>query len=184
MKLWFGLVLMAAAVLAQAPAPDLAVAVEGKVVDSATKQPVEGARVILVRMGVAGDRYGSDIYEVQPGTGLSDPESSRMAMVTERDGGFRFKVKAPATVMLFVSADGYVRTQTRFGQGATEHVLKVGEPRTDLVLPIEAEAGLTGRVIDIETRQGLAGLTVTPYQYRNQTGYRMFSPRGRFERRL
>ncbi len=179
MKFWFCLILMAAAVWAQAPAPDLAVAFEGKVVDSATKQPVEGARVILVRMGVAGDMYGSDIYQVQPGTGLSDPESKRMAVVTERDGGFRFKVKAPATVMLFVSADGYVRTQTRFGQGATEYVLKVGEPRTDLVLPIEAEAGLYGRVIDIDTRQALAGLTVVPFQYRNMTGYRTMFPGGR-----
>lgn len=178
MKTWLCLILMMAAAWAQAPA-DEAVELSGKVVDSATRQPVEGARVILVRMGVAGDRYGSDIYQVEPRTGLSDPESKRMAMVTERDGGFRFKVKAPATVMLFVSADGYVRTQTRFGRGATEYVLKLGEPRTDLVLAIEAEAGLTGRVTDIETRQGLAGLTVTPFQYRMMTGYKSLFPGGR-----
>jgi hypothetical protein len=177
MKIRLVLMLMMAAAWGQAQA-DEAVELSGKVVDSATRQPVEGARVILVRMGVAGDAYGSSIYAVEPGTGLNDPESSRMAMVTERDGGFRFKVKAPATVMLFVSADGYVRTQTRFGRGATEYILKVGEPRTDLVLPIEAEAGLYGQVTDIETRQGLAGLTVTPYQYRNLTGYRMFVPAG------
>ncbi|MBA3973110.1 MAG: hypothetical protein C0504_02695 [Candidatus Solibacter sp.] len=177
MKIWFGLMLMMAA-WGQAPA-DEAVELSGKVVDSATRQPVEGARVILVRMGISGDRYGSDIYAVEPGTGLSDPGSSRMAMVTERDGGFRFKVKSPATVMLFVSADGYVRTQTRFGRGATEYVLKLGEPRTDLVLAIEAEAGLAGRVTDIETRQGLAGLTVTPFQYRMMTGYKSLFPGGR-----
>ncbi len=172
------LLFVAASLWAQAPAPENPVALEGKVIDSATKQPVEGARVILVRMGVPGDKYGSDIYQVEPGTGLSDPDSSRMAMVTERDGGFRFKVKAPATVMLFVSADGYVRTQTRFGKGATEYVLKIGEPKTDLVLAIEAEAGLSGRVFDADTREGIAGLVVAPYQYRNQTGYRMFIPAG------
>ena len=174
MKIWFGLVLMAAAGWAQAPA-DEAVELSGKVVDSATKQPVEGARVILVRMGIAGDGYGPGIFQVEPGAGLSDPESKRMAMVTERDGGFRFKVKSPATVMLFVSAQGYVRTPLRFGRDQVEYVLKTGEPRTDVVLAIDAEAGLYGRVIDADTRQGVAGLSVTPYSYRKSAGYRMFS---------
>lgn len=174
MKFWIGLVLMAAAAWAQAPADPL-VELSGKVVDSATKQPVEGARVILVRMGVPGDGYGPGIYEVEPGTGLSDPESSRMAMVTERDGGFRFKVKAPATVMLFVSAQGYVRTRLRFGLNQVEYVLKAGEPRTDVVMAIDAEAGLIGRVIDADTRQGVPGLSVAPYSYSNSAGYRMFA---------
>lgn len=66
---------MAAAAWAQAPADPL-VELSGKVVDSATQQPVEGAWVILVRMGVAGDRNGSDIYKVEPGTGLSDPRAA------------------------------------------------------------------------------------------------------------
>lgn len=165
---------MVSAAWAQAPV-DEAVELSGKVVDSATRQPVEGARVILVRMGVAGDGYGSDIYRVEPGTGLSDPESKRMAMVTERDGGFKFKVKAPATVMLFVSAQGYVRTRLLFGRNQVEHVLKAGEPRTDVVLAIDAEAGLIGRVIDADTRQGVAGLSVAPYSYTKSAGYRMFS---------
>ncbi len=174
MKFWIGLILMAAAAWAQAPA-DEAVELSGKVVDSATKQPVEGARVILVRMGIAGDGYGPSIYQVEPGTGLNDPESSRMAMVTERDGGFRFKVKAPATVMLFVSAQGYVRTPLRFGRNQVEYVLKARQPRTDIVLAIDAEAVLYGRVIDADTRQGVAGLAVAPYSYTKSSGYRMFS---------
>lgn len=52
---------MAAAAWAQAPAEPV-VELSGRVVDPATEQPVEGARLILVRMGVPGDRYGSDIY--------------------------------------------------------------------------------------------------------------------------
>lgn len=174
MTTWLGLILMVAAAWAQAPG-DEAVELSGKVVDSATRQPVEGARVILVRMGIAGDGYGPGIYQVEPGTGLSDPGSSRMAMVTERDGGFRFNVKSPATVMLFVSAQGYVRTPLRFGRDQVEHVLKAGEPRADVVLAIDAEAGLYGRVIDIDTRRGVANLSVTPYSYTNNAGYRMFS---------
>lgn len=97
-----------------------------------------------------------------------------MAMVTERDGGFRFKVKLPATVMLFVSAQGYVRTRLRFIRDQVEYVLKAGDARTDIVLAIDAEAGLYGRVIDTDTRQGVAGLTVTPYSYTKNAGYRMF----------
>jgi len=169
------LFLMTAPLWAQAPAPDPAVALEGKVVDSATKQPVAGARVIFVRMGIPNDRYGPNIYKVEPVEGEQDPDAARVATLTDSNGGFRFRVRAPATVMLFVDAPGYVRTPMRFGRGQTEYVLKPGEPRADVVLAIDAEAGLYGRVIDIDTRQGVAKLVVTPYKYENLAGNRMFT---------
>jgi protocatechuate 3,4-dioxygenase beta subunit len=160
------------------PAVEEATLVEGKVLDSASKQPVGGARVILVRTDQPNASYGGEIYKVEPGQGEPDSGTPRMAVLTGIDGVFRFRINAPATFMLFVDTPGYVRTPLRFGVGSSEYKLKPGEPLTNIVRMIDAEASLSGRVIDIDTREGVQGLAVTPYQYRSMTGYRMLVPAG------
>jgi hypothetical protein len=98
--------------------------VEGRVVDALTNQPVEKARVVLLRTDRP-NAYGMKTFEQPAGAWDADPSAVQMAVDTAPDGSFQFRVASPAKFRLFSSAKGDVRQgmvidDARFGCGALQ----------------------------------------------------------------
>jgi hypothetical protein len=148
--------------------------ISGQVVDSATKQPLAGARVVLVRMG-PGASYSMRTFEMELSPESPDPASAGFAILTGDQGLFRCKVTAPAEFMIFVSRPGYVKwgmsfeTQRRF-------VVKPGENPEPLRVAMDAEGAITGKVVDADTGAALPGLSVTALKWRVFKGTRALMP--------
>ncbi len=142
---------------------DLPTAVEGKVLDSATRLPVPGAHVILARTEKSGTLADPGLYDTKPSAGDPDPAADRLAVLTGNDGVFRFAIQAPARFALFVDAPGYVRTQA----GMTSYQLKPGVPIADISIRLTHELSISGRVVDDETGKPVPGLAVLAYRYRS-----------------
>ncbi len=158
------LLLACAFALLGAAQADLPTAVEGKVLDSATKLPVAGARVILARFDRPGIGLSVGLYDTKPSAGEPAPNADRLAVVTGNDGAFRFSIQAPARFGLFADAPGYVRTPTVFSPKST-YTLKPGVPITDISLRLTHEVGISGRAIDAETEKPLPHMAVTANRY-------------------
>ena len=154
------------AVPAQSPAteasqstePGEIVTVEGKVLDSTTNQPIEGARVGLLR----DDRGMAIMAPMWDEADEDDPAAQRQKTVTSSNGIFRFRIQSPAQFQLFIECEGYLD-----GQAGNFRRLKVerGQSKDDIVIQLKPEGALSGRVIDIETRKPLANLTVVAHGY-------------------
>ncbi|MCL4842761.1 MAG: hypothetical protein KJZ79_13020 [Bryobacteraceae bacterium] len=130
--------------------------VRGQVVDSFTGLGVAEARVILQRTDRGSFHPEGDFWSV-PSEEASQASADRLAVVTGAGGRFEFVVEAPATVRLFASAEGYVRL---VGGTGLMFALKPGDERASLVLKLHREGSISGRVIDIDTREPVAGLAV------------------------
>jgi hypothetical protein len=148
------------------PPVEAAVTIEGKVIDSATKLPVAGARVVLVRVDRSGVAITSGVFDTRPSAGEPDPGADRLAAVTGSNGVFRFAVEAPAKFVLFVDAAGYVRTETAVSREST-YVLKAGTPITDITIRLSPELSISGRVVDGESDQPMPDLSVMAHRYRS-----------------
>jgi len=166
--------------LAQAPAAAPAQAtesgeiatVEGKVLDSASGQPVEGAQVGLLRM----DRGSTRLSPMWDEAAEDDPSAQRQKTLTGSNGIFRFRIQAPAPFELFIERDGYIS-----GQAGNFRRLQIepGQLMDDIVIQLQPEGYIRGRVVDIDTRQPLAGLRVVAHGYHEVMGERgPFLPMG------
>ncbi len=171
------LLLACALALLGAAQGDLPTAVEGKVLDSATKQPVPGARVILARLDRPGLGIGPGLYDTKPSASEPDPKADRIAVLTGDDGVFRFSVLAPAKFALYVDAPGYVRTPTGISQESM-YTLKPGIPIADISLRLTHEVGISGRVINAETERPVPSMGVRANRYHPTGSGRMLIPSG------
>lgn len=148
--------------------------ISGQVVDSATKQPLAGARVVLVRMG-PGASYSMRTFEMELSPEPPDPAAAGFAFLTSDQGLFRCKVTAPAQFMIFASRPGYVKwgmsfeTQRRFS-------VKAGENPEPLRVAMDAEGAITGKVVDADTGAALPGLSVNALKWRVFKGTRALMP--------
>jgi protocatechuate 3,4-dioxygenase beta subunit len=142
--------------------------VEGRVVDALTNQPVEKARIVLLRTDRP-NAYGMKTFEHPARAWDADPSAVQMAVDTGADGSFRFRVASPAKFRLFSSAKGYVRQGMAFDE-VVQYEWKAGGENKRIGLRLMPEVGISGRVIDAETGQGVRGLAVAPYRRMVQQG--------------
>ncbi len=84
--------------------------VVGKVIDSLTGMPVPRARVLLARNGFRIAAH-ENLFDVDPAADEPDPKSDRLVVITGLDGGFSFRIDAPAKFYLFAEAAGYVKSR-------------------------------------------------------------------------
>jgi hypothetical protein len=153
---------LVAALALQPPAAQLTAA-EGRVVDSSTKQPIAGSRVILIRTDRPGATFGPRVYDPQPASAQPTPESTRLETVTGDSGEFSFRVRGTVSFALFADAPGYVKS-SGVGPENTFEATPL-EPRTGIVLRLAKELSISGRVIDRDTEKPLRGFSVATYRY-------------------
>lgn len=140
------------------PAPEPPVGwVEGRVVDSVTKQPLRDTLVVLQRTDRP-YRIGEDLWRTEPTPGDRDPDADRRSAMTGDDGKFRFRVSLPAKFVLYSEKLGYVRDSA----GVRGQVEKADESLQVQVVLVQ-EARMEGRVVDRESGEPVRGLTVTAY---------------------
>jgi hypothetical protein len=161
--------LLLAALQAAAPSPGV---VEGVAVDSLSGAPVAQAKV-LVRF-----------TKPPPGaTSLSSANASGPETVTAEDGRFRLEPPGGATFRLIVEHEGYTPfggDRNLFGPDPEPHyTVAPGERRTGIVIRLDAECSLSGRVIDEKSGHPIAGIDVRAFRVSTaSSGARDFAPAG------
>lgn len=155
-----------------ASAQDLAT-VEGRVIDSATKQPIPGARVVCLRRA-PGVGYNMGTFEAQAKETPQPPDTITFVNITGDDGKFSFQTTSPASFRIFTRRKGYVDSGMSFETVKSIEV-KPGELLKDIEIVMEAEGFISGRVIDAGSEKPVPGLTVTPMQWRVSGGTRALS---------
>jgi len=153
-------------------AADEVVAVEGKVLNASTKQPIEGARIVLTRTdrgtvlmgGLMWDRAVED-----------DPAAQFARTVTGFDGAFRFEIESPAVFLLTIACEGYVDAY----EGNMRRIrLEAGESKNDFVIQLQPQGTIRGRVIDVEAEQPVSGMRVRAHRPHVGEGFRSMRPGG------
>ncbi len=145
--------------------------ISGKVIDSSTKQPLAGARVVLFRWDEGTTFMYDTVTKAEPVSQPQDPKSGMFVMLTGDDGRFSFSTTAPSNFNVYARCKGYVG----WGEDiATSKFLSVqpGQKRGDITIAMDLPGSITGRVIDPETEKPLAGLSVTPMAWRVMNGSR------------
>lgn len=130
-------------------AQDKPVVVEGIVVDAISKAPLENVAVAV--------RYTKS----PDGTGVIGAHNMQGA-VALTDAGGRFRIEESKTVpfRLHCVLEGYVdKTDSRV------HELKAGERASGVTVAMEAEAQISGRVVDEESGAPVAGMVVGVFRY-------------------
>lgn len=147
--------------------------IEGKVLDAVTNQPLAGARVILLRTDRGLTVISSQLWDTIPDPNGQDPKARTLAVVTDIDGAFRFKVEAPVKFYLFSDYGGYVRS--RHGQSHTAD----SNGTTGILIRLTPEVSISGRVTDVDTGEPVRGLSVVARR-RVSAGFgRLLVPAGR-----
>jgi len=157
------------AVLQSGSAQDLA-EISGKVIDSSSKLPLAGVRVVLFRWGEGASFMYDTVDKAEPMAQPQDPKSPVFSMLTGDDGRFSFKT-TPSYFSLYAKSRGYV------GWGddsATRRflTLKPGQKVADILIAMDMPGSISGRVIDPETGKPVPGLAVTPMAWQISDGSR------------
>lgn len=128
---------------------DKPVVVEGIVVDAISKAPLENVAVAV--------RYTKS----PDGSGVISALNMQGA-VALTDAGGRFRIEESKTVpfRLYCVLEGYVdKTDSRV------HELKAGQRAAGVTIALEAEAQISGRVVDEESGAPVAGMVVGVFRY-------------------
>lgn len=128
--------------------------ISGRIIDSATKLPLSGVRVVLTRWtnGVAADKAAID--KAEPQSGSLDLKNPMFAMLTGVDGRYSFQVAARVWFQLYTRIEGYVPWGGRMIRA------KPGENHKVEDIAIDQLGSISGRVIDAETEKPIPGLLV------------------------
>lgn len=158
------------AVLQPGSAQELA-EISGQVIDSSTKQPLAGARVVLFRWEEGTALMYDTVTKAEPVAQPQDPKSGIFVMLTGDDGRFDFKTTAPSRFNVYARCKGYV------GWGEDLDTSKFfsvqpGQKVSDIIIAMVLPGSISGRVIDPETEKPVAGLSVTPMAWRVMDGSR------------
>ncbi|WP_321473821.1 carboxypeptidase regulatory-like domain-containing protein [uncultured Paludibaculum sp.] len=144
--------------------------ISGQVVDSATKQPLVGARVVLVRMN-PGASYSTRTFDTELSPESPDPAAPIFAFMTDAQGLFRCRTTSPAEFMLFVSRPGYAKWGMSLETQRTISV-KAGRTSNPVRVPLDAEGAISGRIVDADTGAPIPGLAVAAFRWRVFDGTR------------
>lgn len=107
--------------------------VEGRVLNSATGEPLRKAQVTLTRSGASGGRTGSARGEMPHAT------------ITDSEGRFTFKDIEPGQYRAQAERNGFVRVERRAGTLIT---LAPGQALQGVLLKLLPQAVIAGRVLD------------------------------------
>ncbi|MBI5281348.1 MAG: carboxypeptidase regulatory-like domain-containing protein [Candidatus Solibacter usitatus] len=155
---------LAVAVLLQA-APQTGV-IEGTVVDAVSGAPLANASV-TVR------------YERNPsGSGpLTSQNTAGNVATTGIDGRFKLEAVAGVPFHFAVKREGYTSIGEAFGrEDPNAHTLQPGKEKTGVVVRLDPEAVLAGRVFDPELDKPAAGLTVRAMMKSRNAGSVFWAP--------
>jgi len=162
----------------EATAAGPVVTIQGAVLDSSTSQPIEGARVIFNRSDRGRPNVSSSIWQTELSPADPDPVSDTLAVLTGSDGAFRFQIDSPARFRLFVDHEGYVNTPTGGDPRALAFETATGEAKDDIVVQLQPQGSISGRVFDMDTEQPVQGLAVVPFYMREERDSRAKWPTG------
>ena len=161
------------AILQPSSAQELA-EISGKVIDSSTKQPLAGARVVLFRWAEGTTFMYDTVSKAEPVAQPQDPKSGIFVMVTGDDGRFSFKTTAPSHFSLYARCKGYVG----WGEDpATSKFLSIqpGQKARDITVAMDMPGSISGRVIDPDTDRPIPGLNVMPMAWVASDGSRVLT---------
>jgi len=127
------------------------VLLSGRVVQAGTSTGIPGARVTLLRTQPTGAMIPRD-WQSTPIPGF--------AALTGPDGSFRFTVSAPASYLPLAWAPGHLSTAPEFDL-ARILTLKDTQPPAPLLLELERESWISGRILTPADAPAPAGLLVT-----------------------
>ena len=167
MKLLFAVIALWAA-LQTSSAQDLA-ELSGRVIDSSTRQPLAGVRVVLFRWE-GGTLMYNTVDKAEPMAQPQDPKSPIFSMLTGDDGRFNFKT-TPSYFSLYARFGGYVA----WGDNPSTSkflTLKSGQKVNDIVIAMNMPGSISGRVIDPDTEKPIPGLQVWPLAWSTANGSR------------
>ena len=146
--------------------------ISGKVIDSSSKQPLAGARVVLFRWAEGTTFTYDTVAKAEPEVQPQDPKSGIFVMLTGDDGRFSFKTTAPSNFNVYARCKGYVG----WGEDpATSKFLSIqaGQKLGDITIAMDMPGSISGRVIDAETEKPVPGLSVTPMAWHITDGSRV-----------
>jgi hypothetical protein len=153
----------------QAPAQN-SPEISGQVIDNSSKQPLAGARVALVQFG-PGRSVPNDIFSKFES--YADGEKGVQPATTGEDGRFHFPVKVGGQYALKVRREGY----TNYGDAvARTYSIQAGEPLPQVVVGLDRPSSISGKVVDRETGEPLAGWSVLAWYWRVESGSRNLLP--------
>jgi hypothetical protein len=156
--------------------------IEGVVVDSMTRAPIPNAEV---RIRFTRPPDGS--------RGMTAANTAGPKVTAGLDGRFRLEVGYDIPFELRVRAESYVfEDDNFFGPRGVAYSLTSGEIKSGIVLAVDRECSLSGRLTDAETGNPIAGLRITVWRKMAGDGETYFfpggggvdaSPEGRYELR-
>jgi carboxypeptidase family protein len=135
----------------------------GKVLNSATGEPVRKAQVKLFNMGAA------------PKGKSESPDGG--SAVTDAAGRFEFTALAPGSYALAASREGFDTATARGGQKLLRVTLADGEEKNDIVIRLRPFGVVTGRILD-EDGDPLRQIQVQTMVHRYAATGRQLSSRG------
>ena len=110
------------------------------------------ARVVYVRRDGRTVMSGS-VFDVEPAPAdEQDPAAMEMAVLTDVQGNFRFRVNAPVQFQMSADYGGYVTGQ--LSPTNTTATLN------DITIELQPESTISGRVIDADTGEPVGGIGV------------------------
>ena len=151
--------------------------VTGTVYDSWARQPLKGARVVLVRAGAGGAfDPGKSRMEIDPATSMN-PSAEVFSTLTDASGAFRIRTTAPARFLLFASREGYVP----LGDGIDpSRIIEVGgaTPSKSADIQLDPIGSISGTVFDGPTGKPVKGYEIVPLKWYTGEGSRALIPAG------
>lgn len=143
--------------------------VSGRVVDSSSGSPVVNARVALIRVTPRAIQVPSG-WATRAVGDEAPPEGSLFLANTGPDGAFRFRVSAPAFYLPLAAAAGFADSGD-YRDRAKVIELKAGAMAAPLVIALEREAMISGRVLDHESGAPLSGFTVSAKAWASRSSW-------------
>ena len=148
----------------------------GQVIDAATRQPVAGARVVLLRL-TDKSSYSHLIFDTPLSPDSPAPDSPVFSVETPDTGHFRIRTTTPATFMLFVSCPGYVKYGMDF-ETQRSYSVESGHSAPPISVELSPVVSVLGRVLDAATGAPLPGMTVDAMRWMVLDGARVLLQAG------
>ncbi|WP_321476219.1 carboxypeptidase-like regulatory domain-containing protein [uncultured Paludibaculum sp.] len=145
------------------------VEISGRVVEAGAGTPIANARVALFRVTPRTIQVPQGWMSQAPSDN-TDPDGAAFLANTGDDGSFHFRVSTPALLLPMAYAKGFV-VSSDFADRSKVVDIPAGATPAPILLSLDREASLSGRVLDHDTGQPLRGFTVSAHLWANGTGW-------------
>ncbi|QOY91247.1 carboxypeptidase-like regulatory domain-containing protein [Paludibaculum fermentans] len=146
------------------------VEISGRVVESGSGTPVANARVALFRVTPRSIQVPGGWMSQVPADD-ANPEGNVFLADTAVDGSFHFRVSSPALLLPLAYAKGFAISSDFTDRSKVVEIPGAGAAPSSLLLSLERESSLSGRVLDKETGDPLSGFAVTARLWAHGAGW-------------